>query len=70
MEMMYTLIAEALKEERLDGIRHPTDYLNFFCLGNREPGQQHAASPVVTPNDRQVIYYWRRERGERLAKSF
>ena len=55
MEMMYTLIAEALKEERLDGIHHPTDYLNFFCLGNREPSQGNEPPPMATPNDSQVI---------------
>lgn len=36
MEMMYTLVASALKEMGMEKDRHPTDYLNFFCLGNRE----------------------------------
>ncbi|XP_028799098.1 phospholipase D alpha 1-like [Neltuma alba] len=40
MEMMYTDIAEAI--EQVESKADPTDYLNFFCLGNREvekPGE-------------------------------
>ncbi|PON64049.1 Phospholipase D [Trema orientale] len=36
MEMMYEMIYEALKEVGLDSTYEPQDYLNFFCLGNRE----------------------------------
>ena len=32
--MMYSLIGEALKARGMT--EHPRDYLNFFCLGNRE----------------------------------
>eukprot|EP00253_Pinus_taeda_P033843 PITA_33843 len=42
VRMMYKMIGEALREEGLDQEFHPTDYLNFFCLGNREvklPGE-------------------------------
>lgn len=49
MEMMYTLIAEAIREEELDGRRHPTDYLNFFCLGNRELNRGNEPPPSVAP---------------------
>jgi len=34
--MMYEIIYKALKEVGLDGKYEPQDYLNFFCLGNRE----------------------------------
>ncbi|PKA55651.1 Phospholipase D delta [Apostasia shenzhenica] len=34
MEMMYNVIAQQLRDMRLEA--HPQDYLNFFCLGNRE----------------------------------
>jgi phospholipase D1/2 len=40
--MMYQTIGETLREEGLDQEFHPTDFLNFFCLGNREvklPGE-------------------------------
>ncbi|XP_075485458.1 phospholipase D delta-like isoform X1 [Primulina tabacum] len=35
MEMMYKVIAKEIKSMQLDS--HPEDYLNFYCLGNREP---------------------------------
>ena len=41
--MMYKMIGEALMEEGMDQKFHSTDYLNFFCVGNREvklPGGQ------------------------------
>ncbi|XP_074303958.1 phospholipase D alpha 1-like isoform X2 [Silene latifolia] len=34
MEMMYSDIAAAIERKQLN--EHPTDYLSFFCLGNRE----------------------------------
>ena len=34
--MMYDLIAQVLKDMNLEDA-HPQDYLNFYCLGNREP---------------------------------
>eukprot|EP00250_Pteridium_aquilinum_P026383 c32928_g1_i1 orf=360-3587(-) len=49
MEMMYTLIADALKEEQLENEHHPTDYLNFFCLGNRELKRGNEQPPSVAP---------------------
>ncbi|KAF3334609.1 phospholipase D gamma 1-like protein [Carex littledalei] len=36
MQMMYETIYKALKEAGLEDIYEPQDYLNFFCLGNRE----------------------------------
>jgi hypothetical protein len=36
-------IAQAIAEAGLTGQAHPTDYLQFFCLGKRE-----AAEPVST----------------------
>ncbi|KAF9621735.1 hypothetical protein IFM89_027589 [Coptis chinensis] len=35
MQMMYGIIAKELKDMQLEG-SHPQDYLNFYCLGNRE----------------------------------
>ncbi|KAL4582777.1 hypothetical protein LXL04_007336 [Taraxacum kok-saghyz] len=34
MQTMYSLVAREIKAMQLDA--HPEDYLNFFCLGNRE----------------------------------
>ncbi|TQE12598.1 hypothetical protein C1H46_001810 [Malus baccata] len=36
MQMMYEMIYKALKEAGLENKYCPQDYLNFFCLGNRE----------------------------------
>lgn len=35
MQLMYKLIAEELASQNLVD-SHPLDYLNFYCLGNRE----------------------------------
>lgn len=35
MQMMYEVIARELKNLNLENA-HPQDYLNFYCLGNRE----------------------------------
>ena len=49
MEMMYEMIYEALKEVGLDNKYEPQDYLNFFCLGNREAPDGNTQS-VATSN--------------------
>jgi phospholipase D1/2 len=36
MQMMYETIYKALVEAGLEAAFSPQDYLNFFCLGNRE----------------------------------
>lgn len=35
MKMMYEIIAQELKSSQLQDV-HLSDYLNFYCLGNRE----------------------------------
>lgn len=35
MQMMYEIITKELQAMQIEGA-HPTDYLNFYCLGNRE----------------------------------
>jgi phospholipase D1/2 len=44
MQMMYEIIYMALKEVGLDDKYEPQDYLNFFCLGNREADNVPSAS--------------------------
>lgn len=46
MQMMYEMIYKALKEVGLDNKYCPQDYLNFFCLGNRETpsGEDNSAA--------------------------
>jgi phospholipase D1/2 len=47
-QMMYKRIAAAIAEAGLTGQLHPTDYLQFFCLGKREvlPEDQVDATQV------------------------
>ncbi|EPS66999.1 hypothetical protein M569_07777, partial [Genlisea aurea] len=40
MQMMYEIIAQELKSCSYED-SHPTDYLNFYCLGNREERPHH-----------------------------
>ena len=47
MEMMYRVVAAAM-EGKEGG--HPQDYLNFYCLGNREP----AAATSINRRRRQI----------------
>lgn len=46
---MYDVIARELKAMKLD--HHPLDYLNFYCLGNREPLKTDFFSPCHSPPD-------------------
>ncbi|KAL7613052.1 hypothetical protein Lser_V15G04985 [Lactuca serriola] len=39
MQMMYDIIAQELKNSEITDA-HPQDYLNFYCLGNRERGKE------------------------------
>lgn len=47
---MYEMIYKALREVGLDNRYRPQDYLNFFCLGNREKpsGEDNAAAKKST----------------------
>lgn len=52
MKMMYGVIAAALKDVGKLGERHPRDYLNFFCLGNRETmSESEKKNPPANPPD-------------------
>ena len=56
MKMMYTKIAETLRDTGLYRQAKPTDYLNFYCLGNREtkkPGEPAPLNPPE-PNSKHV----------------
>lgn len=52
MKMMYGVIADALREVGKLGTRHPRDYLNFYCLGNREvKSKAEIDNPPANPPD-------------------
>ncbi|XP_078447982.1 phospholipase D gamma 1-like [Wolffia australiana] len=65
MQMMYETVYNALVEEGLDHKYGPQDYLNFFCLGNREAvdgnntcnlSSQNAPNALSFQNRRFMIY--------------
>ncbi len=51
MKMMYGVIAAALSDVGLLGEQHPCDYLNFYCLGNREPKSPQEGQPMNSPDN-------------------
>ncbi|KAJ1700379.1 hypothetical protein LUZ63_000158 [Rhynchospora breviuscula] len=51
MEMMYGIVAKAIEEAGLQGKAHPCDYLNFFCLGNREVQRHGDYVPQEQPEE-------------------
>ncbi|KAI5399017.1 hypothetical protein KIW84_064404 [Lathyrus oleraceus] len=48
MEMMYKTIYNTLVEVGLEAVFSPQDYLNFFCLGNREAVDMHETHPSAS----------------------
>ncbi|KAK7310995.1 hypothetical protein RJT34_08831 [Clitoria ternatea] len=50
MKMMYEIIARELKAMHLDD-SHPQDYLNFYCLGNREKLPTEVSSSGHSPSE-------------------
>ncbi|KAD5316973.1 hypothetical protein E3N88_16919 [Mikania micrantha] len=50
MQMMYQTIYKALVEVGLEEAFSPQDYLNFFCLGNREAIDLNGISPNHSPD--------------------
>ncbi|KAL5175523.1 Phospholipase D delta [Glycine soja] len=54
MSMMYKIIADALEKAGLSDKYHPQDYLNFYCLGKREP-QSTNISPTPNPSENRAL---------------
>ncbi|XP_057435108.1 phospholipase D delta-like [Lotus japonicus] len=50
MQMMYEIIARELKSMHLYN-SHPQDYLNFYCLGNREKLITEVSSSYSSPSE-------------------
>ncbi|KAJ1290643.1 hypothetical protein BS78_02G260500 [Paspalum vaginatum] len=51
MEMMYRIIVDELKAMDIKDM-HPEDYLNFFCLGNREEPSSNSSPESEKSTDR------------------
>lgn len=56
MQMMYDIVSKELKSSGIEK-PHPCDYLNFYCLGNREkcPDQSSILSAEYSTNSQVVI---------------
>eukprot|EP01062_Namystynia_karyoxenos_P038312 TRINITY_DN277_c0_g1_i1.p1 TRINITY_DN277_c0_g1~~TRINITY_DN277_c0_g1_i1.p1 ORF type:complete len:1135 (+),score=327.96 TRINITY_DN277_c0_g1_i1:83-3406(+) len=66
IEMMYNIIFQAIEQKRKSDPKFhkvPQNYLNFFCLGNREPGE-HGASKVSSGDTSQRGNMLRNARGQ------
>ncbi|PON96130.1 Phospholipase D [Trema orientale] len=62
MTMMYKLIGEAIEES--GGSGHPRDYLNFFCLANRETERNGEYVPPYSPHP--DSHYWNAQKHRRF----
>ncbi|KAK3410846.1 hypothetical protein EUGRSUZ_J02872 [Eucalyptus grandis] len=62
MAMMYKLIGEAIQEIGEPG--HPRDYLNFFCLANREEEVKGELAPQSSPQP--ATHYWNAQKHRRF----
>uniref|UniRef100_A0A7N0V3U6 Phospholipase D n=1 Tax=Kalanchoe fedtschenkoi TaxID=63787 RepID=A0A7N0V3U6_KALFE len=49
MRMMYDIVAKVLKEMNMKN-SHPQDYLNFYCLGNREKMPEETSESGEAPS--------------------
>lgn len=54
--MMYDIIAKELKSSNLED-SHPQDYLNFYCLGNREQVPHDAPVSNNNNSDKSAAVY-------------
>ncbi|XP_074372997.1 phospholipase D delta-like isoform X2 [Apium graveolens] len=50
MKMMYEIIARELQSANFEN-SHPQDYLNFYCLGNRETNKEIESDAVAQPSN-------------------
>lgn len=56
---MYKIIAQALEKEGLSHKYHPLDYLNFYCLGKREPlsSSQPSSQAMNQQSENHAVVY-------------
>ena len=60
IESMYVRVAKAISKAGLS--KHPTDYLNFFCLGKREGPDDLAGMGFMEPDPESATAKVRRSR--------
>lgn len=57
MGMMYQVISKALEDAGLFDQYHPQDFLNFYCLGQREAPSSSSSSQTNQPTDNRGLVY-------------
>jgi len=55
MSMMYKIVADALAKAGLSECYHPQDYLNFYCLGKREPHSRESLSTQSQSSENRAL---------------
>lgn len=50
MKMMYEIIAQELHSANVEN-SHPREYLNFYCLGNRENNKENEPNAAAQPSN-------------------
>ena len=53
--MMYRIIGQALEKAGLSECNHPRDFLNFYCLGQREPELEENLSLANNPSENSAL---------------
>lgn len=61
MEMMYRVVAQELKTMNIENA-HPQDYLNFYCLGNREESSTNGSPESDKSTDKSAAALARKYR--------
>ncbi|XP_039685404.1 phospholipase D delta isoform X2 [Medicago truncatula] len=56
MSMMYKIVADALAKAGLSECYHPQDYLNFYCLGKREPHSRESLSTQSQSSENRALF--------------
>lgn len=55
ISMMYRIIGQALEKAGLSECNHPRDFLNFYCLGQREPELKENLSLANNPSENSAL---------------
>uniref|UniRef100_A0A1D1YBW3 phospholipase D n=1 Tax=Anthurium amnicola TaxID=1678845 RepID=A0A1D1YBW3_9ARAE len=58
IEMMYKIVARELKSQKMN--QHPQEYLNFYCLGKREP--EETSQPKNQDSETSAVILSRKNR--------
>ncbi|KAM0949801.1 putative phospholipase D [Dioscorea sansibarensis] len=54
MQMMYDIVGQELKSMNIENA-HPEDYLNFYCLGNREECPKDSMQATDQPSEKSPV---------------